>query len=129
MVGATAYPEPAPVTTEGLLILAEAPADDEDWGHQLLEPQGYHAAQEAYAVAAGRAERTGLPDPHAVALDEAVDAIAPAIAEAALERLYRRLMVLADRANRGRIDGFEIGLRIAAVQARGLGRELAGGER
>lgn len=123
MVGTHAYPEPAPVTTDGVLIVAEDLAND--FGHQLLEPRDYHAAQEAYERSA---ERHGRQAAHPVALNDAVGAVAPVIAAAALERLYRRLMVLADQVNHGRIDAFEVGLRIAAVHARGLGRELAGGE-
>lgn len=50
-------------------------------------------------------------------------------AAVALERAYRRLMVLAERVHTGRIDAFEMGLRLAAANVRAMAREAAtGGE-
>lgn len=51
-------------------------------------------------------------------------------AAVALEHAYQRLMVLAERVHTGRIDAFEMGLRLAAANVRAMAREAAtGGDR
>lgn len=88
----------------------------------LLSPRDYDAAFDAYAAAAGPHVD------HAVALNRAVDAVAEPLTVEVLERLYQRLMVIADQVSAGRVDAFEFGLRVAATEARAMGRELTGGE-
>lgn len=100
--------------------LAEA-AVEEFTAADMLSPRDYGAAFDAYAAVGSEAD-------HAVALNRAVDAVAGPLTVEILERLYRRLMVTADAVATGRLDAFEFGLRVAATEARAMGRELAGGE-
>jgi len=86
----------------------------------LLSPRDYGAAFDVYAAAAGS------PVENPVALNRAVDAVTEPLAVEVLERLYRRLMVIADQVSTGRVDAFEFGLRVAATEARAMGRELTG---
>lgn len=128
MVGANAQPEPAPVTRDGVLILTEHLPVDDERDQALLDPRDYRTAHEVYAQSAERARSAAL-DEHPIALNAAVDAIVPMAAEAALQRLYRRLIALAEHVHTVPTDAFEAGLRVAAVQARAVARELAGGAR
>lgn len=115
MVGAT----PAPAVQDAAVVGDRC----EDFSAaDLLSPLDYGAAFDAYA-AASRSRGD-----HEVALNRAVDAVAEPLTVEVLERLYRRLMALADQVSTGRVDAFEFGLRVAATEARAMGRELAGGE-
>lgn len=126
MVGAT----PAPTVHEPSGPAAEflgfdfAAAD-------LLEPRDYQLADKAYRLAAHEIEHPADAEAlNGYCLERAVDAAAPAMGAAVLERLYRRLMAIADRqVSDGRLDAFEFGLRVAATEARAMGRELSGGLR
>lgn len=100
--------------------LAEVAAE-EFTAADLLSPLDYARAFDTYTAA-------GPDVDHAVALNRAVDAVAAPLSAAVLERLYRRLMVLADHVGSDRLDAFEFGLRVAATEARAMVRELAGGE-
>lgn len=100
--------------------LAEAAAEDFT-AADLLSPRDYGTAFDTYAASGAGAD-------HTVALNRAVDSVTGPLTVAVLERLYRRLMVLADHVSTGRLDAFEFGLRVAASEARAMGRELVGGE-
>lgn len=92
---------------------------------ELLAPCDYDLAWNIYCAAAPGAD---LPD--ALALNRAVDAVAPVIAAAVLERVYRRLLELAECVPVRQTDAqpfVEAGLRIAAAKTRGLAHELAPG--
>lgn len=118
MVGAHANPEPAPIP------LGCVPP--RWWPRvELLDAQDYDTAWRAYHAAPGGrglgADPTGL--------NRAVDAVTPVIAAAVLERMYRRLLVLAETAPVVDSDAqhlVEVGLRIAAAKTRGFARQLAG---